>query len=509
MKNAVIYARYSPGSKQNYQSIEGQLKECYAFAERSDLRIVHEYIDEHLTGTNDKRTQFLQMIEDSKRKGFQFVVVYQLDRFARNRYDSATYKAKLKKNGVRVLSAKENITDDASGILIEGVLESMAEYYSAELSQKIKRGMAITASKCKFFGGGIPLGYKVDEEKRFIINEETAPIVKQMFEMLANGYNYAEIARYMNERGIPTSRGGKWNKNSFHSIFANRRYLGKYIFQGNEIDGGMPRIIDDELFDEVQSVLEKYAQAPSRGKALEEYLLSEKAFCGHCGTAMIAGGGTSHTGQKHYYYVCKQKNKALCDKKREDKDKLELYVTQVVQDFLSDRKIVEKAAQDTINYHEQRTGDNGMRSIEAQIRHAQDEAEQLTNAFILARNDLLRANIERKMQEIEILIKDLTAHKAQIELERGQKITKEKIIDFVAMLLKGDPNDKEYQKKLIDHLVYKVFVYDDTVVTYLTFGNDKEIKEIDLADNDKVLSAIKVQSLSPLVQLQGLEPWAH
>ncbi len=118
---------------------------------------------------------------------------------------------------------------------------------------------------------------------------------------------------------------------------------------------------------------------------------------------------------------------------------------------MSDRKIVEKVAQDTINYHEQRTGDNGMRSIEAQIRHAQDEAEQLTNAFILARNDLLRANIERKMQEIEILIKDLTAHKAQIELERGQKITKEKIIDFVAMLIKGDPNDKEYQKKLIDH----------------------------------------------------------
>ena len=132
MKNAVIYARYSPGSKQTYQSIEGQLKECYAFAERSGLRVIHEYIDEHLTGTNDKRDSFLQMIEDSKKKNFQFVIVYQLDRFARNRYDSATYKAKLKKNGVRVLSARENITDDASGILIEGVLESMAEYYSAE-----------------------------------------------------------------------------------------------------------------------------------------------------------------------------------------------------------------------------------------------------------------------------------------------------------------------------------------------------------------------------------------
>lgn len=131
MKNAVIYARFSSHA-QNEQSIEGQLAECRAFAERNNLRIVREYIDRALTGTTDKRPDFLQMIEDSKRKGFQFVIVYQLDRFARNRYDSATYKAKLKKNGVRVLSAKENITDDASGILIEGVLESMAEYYSAE-----------------------------------------------------------------------------------------------------------------------------------------------------------------------------------------------------------------------------------------------------------------------------------------------------------------------------------------------------------------------------------------
>lgn len=121
MKNAVIYARFSSHS-QNEQSIEGQLKECQAFAERSSLKIIHEYIDRALTGTTDRRPEFLRMIEDSKRKQFQYIIVYQLDRFARNRYDSATYKAKLKKNGVRVLSAKENITDDASGILIEGVL---------------------------------------------------------------------------------------------------------------------------------------------------------------------------------------------------------------------------------------------------------------------------------------------------------------------------------------------------------------------------------------------------
>ena len=107
MVNVVIYARFSSHS-QTEQSIEGQLKECYEFAKRNDYNVIAEYIDRALTGTTDKRPEFLRMIEDSKKKAFKYVLVYQLDRFARNRYDSATYKAKLKKNGVRVLSAKEN-----------------------------------------------------------------------------------------------------------------------------------------------------------------------------------------------------------------------------------------------------------------------------------------------------------------------------------------------------------------------------------------------------------------
>lgn len=140
----VIYARFS-SHNQNEQSIEGQLKACREFAAQNDYVVVHEYIDRSISGTTDKRLEFLQMIEDSKQRRFEYILVYQLDRFAHNRFDSATYKAKLKKNGVRVLSDRENITDDASGILIEGVLESMAEYYSAELSQKIKRGMKLNA----------------------------------------------------------------------------------------------------------------------------------------------------------------------------------------------------------------------------------------------------------------------------------------------------------------------------------------------------------------------------
>ena len=220
---------------------------------------------------------------------------------------------------------------------------------------------------------------------------------------------------------------------------------------------------------------------------------------------MTAGGGTSHTGAKHYYYVCHQKRKGGCRKSSDNKNNLEYTVAKAVYDFLSRRENAEIAAQDTIRHYEQRTGEDSLRSIEARIRHAQDEAEQLTNAFILARNELLRANIEKKMTEQEILIKDLCASKAQIELERGKKITKEKIIDFIAEMLKGDPSDKGYQKKLIDNLVYKVFVYDDHIITYLTFGNDKEIKEISLADTDKAIADKGVQPLSSLVHQKRLK----
>ena len=162
--NVVIYARYSSHS-QTEQSIEGQLHTCYEYAKNNGYFVVGEYIDRAQSGTTDGRAEFQRMIADSDKHTFEGVLVYQLDRFARNRYDSAINKAKLKKNGVRVISARENISDDASGILVEGVLESMAEYYSAELSQKIRRGMDINAEKCLSNGSNPGLGYYVDEPK--------------------------------------------------------------------------------------------------------------------------------------------------------------------------------------------------------------------------------------------------------------------------------------------------------------------------------------------------------
>ena len=228
--NVVIYARYSSHS-QTEQSIEGQLHTCYEYAKNNGYLVVGEYIDRAQSGTTDSRAEFQRMIADSDKHTFEGVLVYQLDRFARNRYDSAINKAKLKKNGVRVISARENISDDASGILVEGVLESMAEYYSAELSQKIRRGMEINAQKCLANGSNPGLGYKVDSERRYYVDEEEAKIVREIFERYASGETVADIIRDLNRRKLTTSLGKPFNKNSVHRILNNRRYIGYYLYK--------------------------------------------------------------------------------------------------------------------------------------------------------------------------------------------------------------------------------------------------------------------------------------
>ena len=233
------------------------------------------------------------MIADSDKHTFDGILVYQLDRFARNRYDSAIYKAKLKKNGVRVLSAKENITDDASGILIEGILESIAEYYSVELAQKIHRGMSINAEKCLSNGSNPGLGFKVNKADRtFYVDEEEAAIVREIFERYASGETKAEIVKDLQRRKVKTSIGNEFTYNSLSRLLKNKRYIGIYLYKGVETPGGMPRILDDDLFYLVQSLMNKNKSAPARTRGENEYLLTTKLFCGHCKEMMVGYGGT-------------------------------------------------------------------------------------------------------------------------------------------------------------------------------------------------------------------------
>ena len=226
----VIYARYSCDN-QREESIEGQLRDCKEYAKRHDILVVGTYIDRAFSAKTDRRPAFQQMIKDSAKRGFEAIIVWKLDRFARNRYDSATYKAKLRKNGVRVISANENISEGSEGILLESVLEGMAEYYSADLSEKVLRGHMENALKCKSNGGGIPIGFYVDEEKHYQIDPLTAPLVREAFESYADGKKVIDIAENLNRHGVIPHRGKKCTISTVILMLKNRKYLGEYKYR--------------------------------------------------------------------------------------------------------------------------------------------------------------------------------------------------------------------------------------------------------------------------------------
>ena len=293
--NAVIYARYS-SDNQREESIEGQLRECLSYAEKNNLKIVNHYIDRAFSARTDDRPAFRQMIQESEKKEFSIILVWKLDRFSRDRYDSAYYKHQLKKNGVRVLSATENISEGPEGIILESMLEGMAEYYSAELAVKVRRGQQENALKCRSNGGVLPLGYCVSKDHTFEIVPEKAAIVREIFTRYDNGEALQTIANSLNKQRLRTQKDKEFRVSSLGKILRNRKYTGEYRYDTTVIPDGMPRIIEQDLFDRVQKRLDQNKRAPGRAKAEEEYLLTTKAFCGECGSMLVGDCGTSKTG---------------------------------------------------------------------------------------------------------------------------------------------------------------------------------------------------------------------
>jgi site-specific DNA recombinase len=248
---AVIYARYSSDS-QREESIEGQLRECTAFVEKNGITILRHYIDRAYSAKTDNRPEFQNMIKDSGKKLFDIVIVWKLDRFARNRYDSARYKSILKKNGVKVVSATEVISDGAEGIILESVLEGYAEYYSADLSEKVIRGMTDNALKAKSTGGTRPIGYLINSEQRFEIDPLTAPFVLEAFKRYDEDYTLKEIRDWLNEQGVRNNLGKPMQYGSVGHLLKNRRYTGELRYRDVVIPDGIPVIVPVDLFERVQ-----------------------------------------------------------------------------------------------------------------------------------------------------------------------------------------------------------------------------------------------------------------
>lgn len=484
--NVVIYARYS-SHNQNEQSIEGQLEKCYDFAERNDFNVIGEYIDRALTGKNDNRPQFRQMIEDSKNKRFQGVLVYQLDRFARNREDSAIYKKELRQNGVRVFSAMEYISDAPCAVLFESVLEGQAEYYSLELSSKVKRGMKTNASKCYYNGGSVPLGLKLETvevvngpmgkkiaKKKFVIDEEKAPIVQEIFQKYANGSTMADIIRYLNEKNLKTSQGNEFNKNSLRKMLLNRKYIGYYSYNGNETKNGIPSIIDEELFIKVGEKMQKNKENPSRGKAKIPYLLTTKLFCGNCKSMMTGYSGTSKTGKLHCYYGCKGSWSSKCTRKGVSKEFIEDFVITQAIKILTDENI-EKIANTVVKLAEKEKEKTRIKILEKALRKNEKSKSNLFDSIKECGIDSVRKSIFEEIAKLEQEHKEIE-NQIRIEESNIVKITTQQIKFFLKQIRKVNINDIRYRQMIINMLIYKVYLYDDNITIVFT-TQDKYYEE--------------------------------
>lgn len=460
IKTAALYVRYS-SSSQTEQSIEGQTRVCRDFCKNHDINIVEIYADRATSASKDieKRTEFLRMIKDSEHHNFDAVVVYKLDRFSRSRYDMANYKFRLKKNGVRLISATENISNDPEGIILESVLEGMAEFYSAELSQKITRGHRESAYKHNSVGGTVPLGYK-RVNKKYVPDNETAPIVQEAFQRFANGESVAAICRSFNARGFRTVKGGRFGKSSFAAMFRNEKYIGVYQYHDYRAENAIEPIIDKETWDKVQMKLND--QKPSGSfKAKQLYLLSGKMYCGHCGSRMQASKTQSGSGDHDYsYYVCRGKKEMRKDCKMRNlkKDFIEPLVLNDALSLLTDENI-ELLADVAVreNEHELAVSTN----IPAYKQRLTEISTSLNNLTQAIETGSAPAALVKRMVELEAEQKELEKQIKQEEKHIPKNIDKYHIMYWLESLKNGDIEDPEFQKQLIDLFVNSVTVKED------------------------------------------------
>ena len=492
MENVVIYARYSSHG-QTEQSIEGQLHECHNYAKRNNYHVIGEYIDRALTGTTDRRPEFQRMIEDSKKKLFKYVLVYQLDRFARDRYDSATYKHKLKKNGVRVVSVKENISADASGILMESVLEGMAEYYSAELAQKVKRGKSISAEKCKHLGGKCPFGYKVGANLKYEIDTEAATWVLKAFEMYADGTPARHIMYMFNENKVPNTYGREWTKNSIHNMLKHRRYNGYYVYNGTEIKDGMPKIVPDDIFEKVQARIKKNTEAPARGRAKVPYILTTKLFCGKCERGMVGVSGTSKQGVVHHYYKCL--GNVLhegCDLRAVKKDYIEDKVIEQVKKALTD-EVIAVVSERTEKALAAEKGNENVKHLRKRLADNKKSISNLMDTLALGRNaDLIMDKIDELKAEQADLEYKITKEESVLF-----KLSKEEIVAILTKIRDADTTDLDHKQRFVDTFVYKIYYYEDKKVAVLiNIAGNAETTEITLSDIETAINPADTTDLS-------------
>ena len=477
---AVIYARFS-SIGQREESIEGQLRECSDFANRKGYTVVKSYCDRAISGKSAaNRPEFMQMIDDSKQHLFDTVIVWKIDRFSRDKYDSVFYKNALKKNGVSVVSATEPIDDTAEGQLMESIFEGFSVYYLKDLSVKVSRGMTENALKGKFNGGNPTFGYTIDAEKRFQIDPATAPIVAEIFTRYSDGEPVKSIVEYLLSIDLQTQHGKPPTHNFVMHLLKNRRYLGEYRFKDTVIENAFEPIVTPSLFEKCQQRMSANQRKPAHFKPLPEpYLLTDKLFCGYCGNTMSGESGTSATNRTYRYYKCgNAKRHKSCDKKAVVKAFIEDLVLSYTMEFLQNNALITRIVDAAFEY--QQKENTALAPLQNRLHTTESEIENIMTAI---KAGIITKTTKSELERLELEKESLEITIAKEQIERPM-LTKKEIRFWITKFRDTDLADDIQKRKLIETFVNSVYIYDDKAVLLFNYKDGEQF--VDLTGATKI-----------------------
>ena len=466
MQTGVIYARYSC-EKQTENSILGQVRECNVFAERNNIKVLKVYKDEAISGkTAIKRPGFMQMIRDASAGLFNCVIVWKGDRFSRSRVDAAKYKAELKHMGVRVLSATEANVTGAEAVLMDGINEAFAEFYIVELAEKVNRGMTQNAIDGKFNGGMINYGYKLDENRKVVIDEDRAFVVKELFETYTTStVSINEMVKIFKRKGYLNQRGKPFRHSTLRKMLKCEKYIGKYVFKDVVNLTMYPRLISDEMFEAAQQKMKENQINRGNFTSDNPFLLKDVLYCGYCGEKLSTVSGTSSTGKPYHYYKCKNWLENQHEMVAFNKGQLEETVLSEISNFFYNRNlwdvIIDKYA-DSI--------DRNCANIDEK-KNALKETTNSLNALMKAVEkgadvDIFLDRI-RELKELRIIQEDA--------VRQAQPMPRELLVEtlkhFFNEISIRDLMSMDIKKELIKLFVKKIYVKNDGLEIEFHFNN--------------------------------------
>lgn len=469
---AAIYARYSSHA-QNDASIEQQIDKCQEYARDNNLMVVAEYSDRAITGKTDRRPDFQRLMRDASQHKFDYVIAWKSNRIGRNMLEAMLNDNRLREKGIRCLYVEEDFEDNAAGRFAQRSMMNVNQFYSENMAEDIVRGLMENAQQCKA-NGIVPLGYKRGEDGRYEIDEPKAAIVREIFLRLNNGEMYVEIAEDLNSRGITTRTGKPWGKCSFHTITNNERYIGVYTYGDVRIEGGIPPIIDRDLFYSVQERCKMISKVKGRRNPNGEYLLTGKLYCGLCGAHMVGMSGKNPSGATYFYYACQsRRNGKNCQKENAKRDVIEKRVAEMVIDYILTDEMINWTADRVMDYQEKAKANT-------QLAYYQEKLKGV------------KVSISNIMKAIEAGIITETTRDRLVELESEQKklnqeiaaetrsiphTERQRVVDWMCSFKGLDPNNKAHQKKLIDMFVGAVYLFDDRIRIVYNFDRGRAMSK--------------------------------